>query len=161
MLIRRGIAPVIGRVTMAWRRRVVRAHAFAQAHPVLAARLARWADVARAGWARLSAPVRALRAAVGRRVAGGIAAARTGLARAAGAAVALAVRGWRRLLGQPAPAMAEVPVDLNPSTVEPVRVGAGGPNSNGAGSVGRRDDEAHGDSAGRLDVPFGNGWWNG
>jgi len=33
LLIRRGIAPVIGRVQMAWRRRDVRAHAFQVAHP--------------------------------------------------------------------------------------------------------------------------------
>ena len=41
LLIRRGIAPVIGRVQMAWRRRDVRHHAFTIAHPAAAARLAR------------------------------------------------------------------------------------------------------------------------
>jgi type IV secretory pathway TraG/TraD family ATPase VirD4 len=39
LLIRRGLGPVIGRAQMAWRRRDVRAAAFARNHPVLAAGL--------------------------------------------------------------------------------------------------------------------------
>jgi type IV secretion system protein VirD4 len=58
LVIRRGIAPVIGRVQMAWRRRDVRVHDFVTEHPVLAARLTRWAAAARRLWQRLTRPLR-------------------------------------------------------------------------------------------------------
>jgi len=59
MVIRRGIPPVVGRVQMAWRRRDVRAAAFARRHPAWAMCLTRWADAFRAWRQRVVLVVRA------------------------------------------------------------------------------------------------------
>lgn len=52
LVIRRGIGPVIGRATMAWRRHDVRAAAFARRHPLLIKRLWTLHDAVSARWAR-------------------------------------------------------------------------------------------------------------
>ena len=65
LVIRRGLAPVIGRAPMAWRRADVRALAFRGRHPVLVARLSGWAAAVTAWWARVTGPVRAGAAGAG------------------------------------------------------------------------------------------------
>ncbi len=170
LLIRRGIAPVIGRVRMAWRRRDVRAHAFALAHPVLVARLTRSASVAHRWWAWLTGPVRVVWVAVGRWAAAGIGTARAAVARWARGGGAIVARAGRRVLGRPRNVARVVPVDLDPPTGEvPVPVAASAPHTNGTSRGTSHGDAAGGgpgrshdtrDNIGRPDVPFGNGWWN-
>ncbi|MBW0091517.1 TraM recognition domain-containing protein [Pseudonocardia sp. KRD-184] len=108
MLIRRGLAPVIGRVQMAWQRRDVRRRAFQIAHPALATRLARSAATARRWWSRLTSPVvaalRRIGALVGR------------FWRAICASIARA-RRWIRDHLTPT-STHDVLIDLDPPTVE-------------------------------------------
>ncbi|GAA3242513.1 hypothetical protein GCM10017691_46660 [Pseudonocardia petroleophila] len=108
MLIRRGLAPVIGRVQMAWQRRDVRLLAFQIAHPALADRLGRWSASTRRGWAYLTGPLVAglqwTHSAARRRW------------RAVGAGFARALRWVLGSTGQTG--ARHVPVDLDPPTVE-------------------------------------------
>jgi len=156
MLIRRGLAPVVGRVQMAWQRRDVRAHAFQVAHPELVARLRRWAGSGRRCGVWLGAPFVTVGAWISRIV--------RRLGHAITAACARAVR-WA-LRGPDPTVVRGVPVDLDPPTGEglvPVSVPAGAPHAstNGRGN-GRGNDQSdkRSDDPGRPDVPFGDGWWN-
>lgn len=111
LVFRRGINPVLGRARMAWRRRDVRAHVFAQEHPELIARLTHAGAVARGWWVRATRPARTAATAVRRMVAAGI-----GWVLAVGRQWARVCRTW--LAAQPArvrnalrPAARDVPVD--------------------------------------------------
>ncbi|GAA2570304.1 type IV secretory system conjugative DNA transfer family protein [Pseudonocardia hydrocarbonoxydans] len=108
MLIRRGLAPVIGRVQMAWDRRDVRWRAFQIAHPALAAWLARWAATAHRWWSRLAGPAVATLRWIGALV-----------GRCCRAIRASIVRAWRRVRDHLTPTSThDVPVDLDAPTVE-------------------------------------------
>lgn len=161
LVFRRGINPVLGRARMAWRRRDVRAHAFAQEHPELAARLARWAVIARCRWLWLTRPIRDAVASARRWTTATTRRSRAGAKRWTRA-------GWRRLVGAGArvfaamrPAPRGIPVDLDPPTVENLQLVTtarptnGRPNSNGdTGPAGAQAEDI--DTDGR----FGQAWWN-
>jgi len=156
LVFRRGINPVLGRARMAWQRRDVRAHAFAVAHPELAARLARWAATGRRRWVWATRPVRACAATCRRwtRATG------TRAGAAAGRwARALHARG-RRLVAGLRPVPREVLVDLDPPTVEiPLPVAAGPAHTNDDARR-QRPGPATDTGTGRPDVPLGQAWWN-
>ncbi|MBW0113637.1 TraM recognition domain-containing protein, partial [Pseudonocardia sp. KRD-182] len=90
LLVRRGIAPVIGRVVMAWHRRDVREQVFHRDHPVAVARIG-------GARARMRRPVRVVASAVGRGTAA-ISGAVGRWPRGVGARVAA---GWRWLVTDP------------------------------------------------------------
>lgn len=157
LVFRRGINPVLGRARMAWNRRDVRAHAFAVAHPELAARLARWAATGRRRWVWVTRPVR-VSAATCRR-----------WTRATGTRVAAATGRWtralhtrgRRLIARLRPVPREVLVDLDPPTVEiPLPVAAGHAYANGDAQWQRPGPAPDAGTGRPPDVPFGQAWWN-
>jgi type IV secretion system protein VirD4 len=156
LVFRRGINPVLGRARMAWRRRDVRAHAFAVAHPELAARLARWAAIGRRRWVSATRPIRACAATCRRWM--------TATGTRTGAAIGRWVRALharaRRLIARLRPVPREVLVDLDPPTVEiPLPVPAGPAHTHGDAHW-QRPGSAPDAGAGRPDVPFGQAWWN-
>ena len=150
LVFRRGINPVLGWARMAWRRRDVRAHAFALAHPELVARLVRWAAAAQHRWGWATRPLRLATAACLRWMSTTNRRTRAAARRWARAGWTCASRSGRRAFAWLRPTPRQVPLDTDPPTVELVAVGPAPPHPHADGGDERAD---------RPDLPFGQGWW--